>query len=315
MKLVRRKYYLILVTYCLVLLTATFGAWWWTKNTAKNRTQELFLEQTLGIEHWLVDKFRMYEVLIYGIEGFLADSQEISQDDWTKYIEKLRIEDRFGAITSIAYSKKQDDDFVITYLYPTSRISAVGYELNQEIKRKETTDKAIENNKPTITDKVFLVSDNEEGFIIMYPVYLDEEMPTEIKDRREVVDGIITMTFKSETLFIDLFGSVDPYPSIDFELYWGEIIEDDHLLYDHDKSFYLKRSDDDNRLQIRRKFNFGNNAFSLLAESKPGFRLSIMQERLPEYVLIFGIVVSILVFLYFRERIERLTDKNRMYRE
>lgn len=298
------KHFSTLISIFIALLASTILTWWIVKQVAIAKTNQLFLSQVTTIENWISNRFELYKTIAYGLQSFWAGSEIVTAEEWNTYIENLKIEERFPSITSIAYVKRVNNSYPITFIYPSKRSTALGFNVAAEEKRLVAIEKAIDESSVTITDKIFLTADQAPGFIMFAPLYSIGNLPEDLTERRAAVEGFARIAFKSESVFKNLFEPTDPFPSLDFELYKGKVIEDEHVLYDHDESHYISRNEGTRRLETKKTIMIDNEIFTLFVVSKPSFNLSTAEKNLPNIVLASGIVITTVMFILFYKKIK-----------
>jgi len=298
------KYLSLLIGVFLILVTSTIFAWWITKQIAIKKTNEIFVDQVITIESWITNRFELYKTIAYGLQSFWVGSEIVTAEEWNSYIKNLKTEERFPSITSFGYDKRINDDYIVTFVYPPERSTAIGFNVSAEEKRRTAINKAIDEATVTITDRILLAADQFPGFIMFIPLYRTQNIPENLAERRAATEGVAAITFQSENVFKNIFEPVDPFPSLDFELYKGKIVEDEHLLYDHDASHYIARGEKINRLETKKTIIIDKEVFTLFVVSKPSFGLRTAERNLPNIVLLGGILTSIIIFALFHQKLK-----------
>lgn len=296
---------------CFLLLASTLVTWYITKSLAERETARVFNNEASIVESWITNRFELYKTITYGLQAFLSDNERVTEEKWLAYAEILKIKERFPGIASISLAKRANDNFIVTFVYPAERKTAIGINLVTQPNRLETINKAINTNSPMITNKIFLTADQSPGFAMYAPVYKTEFHINTVEERKAAVDSLIVLAFKSEQVFKDLFDAHDPFPHLDFELYKGKVLEEDHILYDHDYSHYIPKGELKKRLETKRTITFEGETFTLLVASKPSFGLTTLEKQLPNIVLITGLVFSFLFCVFALSGFQRLQKKVR----
>jgi CHASE1-domain containing sensor protein len=305
-----KNVYITLTGTILVLIISTFLAWWLARQVVIRKINDVFFEQVTTIESWVGNRLELYKTVVLGIQGYWAGSENVTADKWNSYVKSLKIDSRFPNIVSISYAKHVNNQYVIAYIYPTDRSDALGFDLTSEERRLSAINKAIDEDAVGITDRVLLAADQSPGFVMVAPLYPTPDVPEDLEERRLAVDGVAVIAFKSKDVFKDIFEITDPFPSLDFELYKGKVLEDNHILYDHDSTYYIRKGEDLRRLETKRTFFIDGEVLTLLVASKPSFQLSKAERNLPTFILIGGLIISALMFTIFYLKIISLQSIN-----
>ena len=293
-----KNFSLLIIIVCLLLLTSSLGAWYVTKSLAEKETARLFNDEVNIVESWITNRFEFYKTIVFGLQAYWAGGEVVTKEEWQVYASTLKIKERFPGITSISFVKRVDDNYIVTFVYPPEREAAIGVNLITQPGRLEVINKAIETASPAITDKVFLLADQKPGFVMYTPLY-----------KTGFLEGLVAISFRSEQVFKDLFDAHDTFPHLDFELYKGKVLEEDHILYDHDYSHYIPKGEPRKRLETKRTIIFDGETSTLLAASKPSFGLRTLEKQLPNIVLILGLAFSFLFFIFAISEFRKLKKR------
>lgn len=295
----------IIIIVSLFLVASTVAAWYLTKAITAKEAARRFNDEATVVESWITNRFETHKTILYGLQGFWSGSETVTKEEWQAYLEILKIKERFPGITSANFVRREDDAYIVTFVYPSEREAAVGTNLLTLPGRPEAINKAIDHATTAVTDKILLIADQKPGFAMMAPLYQPHSPLNTVEERRAAVQGLVSLAFRSEQVFKDLFDAHDPFPHLDFELYKGQVLEEDHILYDHDYSHYIPKIKTENRLETKRTITSDNETFTLLVSAKPSFGLTTAEKQLPNIVLIAGLaldgLISILALTEFRK--------------
>lgn len=298
----------VVILVIILLLASTLGAWYITKSVVEKETARIFNNEASIIESWITNRLESYKTIAYGLQAFWAGSEVVTKKEWQTYEETLKISERFPGITSVSFVKREDDNYIVTFVYPPEREEALGTNLTTQPGRLEVINRAIETGSPAFTSKILLLADQNPGFVMYVPLY-KRELPTKtVEERQSTVEGLIALAFRSEQVFKDLFDAHDTFPHLDFELYKGKILEEDHILYDHDYSHYIPKGEL-HKLETKRTIVSDGTTFTLLVASKPSFGSKTLEKQLPAIVLILGLAFSFLIFFFGLSAFRKLQKK------
>jgi len=289
---------LIILIVWLLVVASTLFAWQISKKLVEKETTRLFNQQVDTVEYWITNRLELYKTIGFSLAAFVSHKENLTEEEWQTFTEALQISQRFPGITALSFTKKEKEGFKIALVYPQEFKNLVGIEVITLPERREAILEAIETGKQTITKKILLLTDNKPGFLIYFPVYKIGVPTTTPEERKTAALGVITLAFRSEEVFKDLFDAQDTFPYLDFELYKGKNLEEDYILYDHDYSVYIPKEERQKRLEAKRTIIFNGESLTLLAVSKPSFGLKTLEKQQPNIVLVGGLLLS-LWFLKF----------------
>lgn len=204
----------------------------------------------------------MYETLLHGGVGFFHGSKHVNRQEWHDFVEALNLKNSYPGIQGIGFSKMlspsdmaqieeemRNDGFEsfsikpsgkrelyssILYLEPMDKRNkaAIGYDMFSEPVRRAAMEIARDTAEASISAKVTLVQEIDEnvqsGMLMYLPLYKKGAKPQSVKERREALVGFVYSPFRMNDLMdkIVLKSSI-----LNFEIYDGEDISEEHLLY------------------------------------------------------------------------------------
>jgi signal transduction histidine kinase len=196
---------------------------------------------------------------------------------------------------------------VVAPLYEANR-KLIGYDAYSDPDHRPVMDRARDTGSPQATrlddvltnappdSKADLAS--RKGFLVYLPVYKRNEPKDTVSERRRALSGFLVGIFKADELFADTFGKTF-HPAIDFEVYDGKDVAANSLLYDNngvkrggenkDAAFFEERPMKAAGIQS------GKHEWTLHFATLPAFEEGA-RSYLPTFVLVSGIIVSLLLF-------------------
>ncbi len=173
-------------------------------NSSEFELQQITEDMTTKIGNNLIG----YIDILNGAASLFMASDSVSPDEWTAYIQQLDLEKNHPSIqglgvilkvpdrellsfeehmrksfdplftvknsSHVEVAKNSGDHFVVTFIEPYEvNKAARGFDIATDPLRKEAAERAMLTGKPTITDRVSLITDLKKraGFIIFVPVY------------------------------------------------------------------------------------------------------------------------------------------------
>ncbi|MGE4419344.1 MAG: CHASE domain-containing protein [Sulfurimonas sp.] len=207
-------------------------------------------------------RMQKYETLLHGGIGFFHGSQHVNRQEWHDFVEALNLKNSYPGIQGIGFSKMIDPSEVaqieeemkkdgfksfsikplgkreqyssILYLEPMDKRNraAIGYDMFSEPVRRAAMERARDTAKASISKKVILVQEIDEdvqaGMLMYLPLYKKGAKTQSVDERRKALVGFVYSPFRMNDLMdkIVLKSSI-----LNFEIYDGEDISEEHLLY------------------------------------------------------------------------------------
>ncbi len=316
----------------IIFLVSTFIAWKITQSVVETEVRQNFNQEVQIAKHWTQDRLNLYLPIFLGIRIFFETSDNVTANEWLSYIQRIKLLDKYSGISSISYIERiRDEDkdiivsqlrsdnslwhsyssftihpqnkkkeyYVIKYVEPFSgNEDILGFDLSSDQKQLEILNN-VRDEDPTSKGRVTLITTAKKGFSIILPVYQKGPVPVTIEERRKALKGFIKAEFLGDKLFQDIFSLVDSI-NLNFEIYTGSPSKE-NLLYNQDPIHSILKPDYKPKIKTSDTFQFDNQTWYLVATTKPDFKLTASQEKLPLIVLGSGLVFSFIllgIYLY-----------------
>ena len=259
-----------------------------------------------------------YEYVLQGTKGLFLASEDVSREDFNKYINSLSLDIMFPGIQGVGYSvivpKDQKDNFTATIRsegFPEFRITpdikrevytsiiylepfnarnkrAFGYDMYSNPVRRAAMQQSRDENMAVISGKIRLLQeyDNEAqaGFLMYLPLFKKDKLNLTVEQRRQNILGWIYAPFRMNDLMHGLFQYENN--QFDIEIYDNGTINDKNLMYD---SYKQKRI----ALFSRTLYlDIVGRKWALVIRSTPEFE-NKLNDTIAYLVLVFGFIFSI----------------------
>jgi PAS domain S-box-containing protein len=285
--LIKKRYINIFhnpVTAWFILITSlvlTVGAYFLSASFVQQRVEDRFSFRTTEIESAIKDRLRIYEQALWGGVGLMNSSISVSRQEWAKYVETLKINQHWPGIQGIGYSilvqpeekqthiekfrsegfpeylikpeGKRDLYSAIIYLEPFDwrNQRAFGYDMWSNEMRRIAMTYARDEGAASTSGIITLVQETKEdiqrGFLMYLPVYQTKTIPKTLKEKREQFVGWVYAPFRAGDLMKGIVGTEDP--NIEFEIFDGETMSEEALLFDSNSELHLNQSHHNHDLQ------------------------------------------------------------------
>jgi len=292
------------------LLVSTFGAWKVTQNVVDMEIKQNFNQEVQVVRHWMQDRLNLYLPMALGMRIFFESSDSVTASEWSSYIQRLKLIDKYPAISSLTHIEwdrsKGEDAYMVKYIEPSTVLNEnkeiVGTDMGLNQARLDLFN-SVRDEDPTSTGRVTLITAPQKGFDIILPVYQKGPAPVTIEERRATLKGFIQVEFVGNRLFQDIFDIVD-FSNLSFEVYPGQP-SDGNLLYGQGLDYLANNPNYKPAISTKDTFEFNGQTWYLLASTNPNFKLTPSQERLPLIVLGSGIIASFIflgTYLYMKRQ-------------
>lgn len=309
--------------------------------TAREKADSLKFEELArdGVNQ-ISRRINTYEDLLRGGVGLFLASDDVTKQDWKKFVESLDIFNRHPGIKGLSfiarvpmkdvplYEKRQqrknphfkvhsvnqdpsipkyhsesghDDAYIVQYIEPLSEnLSALGLEISSEATRLKSINEALQSGNPTITDKITLVQDQKK--LTGFVIYAP------IKYSKSEIGGFIAAPFVLEHLMRVLDDEISN--EVSFSIFAGKHPTKESLLYDSTQVLNPGKERPLFSKKVVNTLTFGQKSFTLVWKKTSAF-VSSHSRTLPWVGIVGGVLTLISAWLYistliFRERAEVL---------
>ena len=244
-----------------LLLSAalTLSAW----NGASARDRARFETSANRTQTAITARLELYVGMLRAGAGLVAANENISADAFRAFAERIDLPTNYPGVQGIGFAKRithaernayvestrqeRGADFEITppgareeyvpivFLEPLDRrnLRAIGYDMFSEPNRRTAMMRARDEGRPTATSRVSLVQEidpeKQAGFLVYLPAYRGGRTPPTVEERRAALLGFVYSPFRAGDLLMGVLG--DPRPGVRFDIYDGQQVEPEHLLY------------------------------------------------------------------------------------
>lgn len=249
-------------------LVLTFVAVHQTQKNAKDIANQDFESNGNDIKLKLDARLKAHALLLRSGAAFFAASDTVTQEEWKKFIESIKISRNLPGIQGVGYSliipKNQLKQHIksfrkngfpdynvipvgdreiytsIIYLEPFSgrNLRAFGYDMFSEQIRRKAMEISRDSDYEMLSDKVILVQETNEdvqaGALMYVPVYRNGMQTNTVEERKAAIEGWVYSPYRMDDLTNGILGNWD-FPNenrIHLEIYDNDDISDEALLYD-----------------------------------------------------------------------------------
>ena len=309
-------------------LILTGLAWYYVFQNLRVQEQARFDETVQTTQRAIDQRMSTYVDAMVDVRGLFAASESVERDEFHKYVDGTDLQRRYPGVQAVGYSERVGSEeksefeselreegfsdyallpdgeryeyFPIVYIEPSDgpNQSLFGYDTFAKRTQRAAMERARDTGLPTVSGRVSLTGEDGEegmvGFLIYLPVYRDGEPQQTAPERRSALQGFIVSVFRADELLEGIFGE-QADSSVDFEVFDGADLDDEHLLHDDDGVLHATDASYSPRFSELTTLAVGGRVWSLYFDSLPSFE-SGWQSKLPLLVLFGGFLVSLSLF-------------------
>ncbi|MBF0178404.1 MAG: EAL domain-containing protein [Magnetococcales bacterium] len=306
--------------------------------------QTEFAYQTKEVTIRIQQRLAAYVQVLRGGKGLFSASREVKREAFRQYVATLELGENYPGIQGVGYSvivppeeketyirtirQEGFPDFTIRppgerelyssimFLEPFAErnLRAFGFDMYSEPVRRAAMSRARDSGQAAMSGKVKLVQEDrgrvQAGMLIYVPVYrIGASLDTEA-DRRTNIIGWSYATFRMDDLMAGILGGRSQ--EIDLEIFDGDSISPDTLLYDADGSLSITNQNH-SLFQTTQVIEFAGHPWMIRLHSLPAFEERLDTHRATVMLYSGGLASGLLALLVWllasgRERALRLAQ-------
>lgn len=273
-------------------------------------------------------RMRTYEALLRATSGLFAASDEVTREDFKRFISRLEVSDKYPGIQGIGYTARalpaekdalieaqrrqgrpnfkiwpendRAEYFSIVYLEPEDprNQAAFGYDMFTDPVRHAAMELARDTGQSAASGSVKLVqeidpNDVQPGFLVYVPVYDNRQDTSTVEARRRYLKGFVYSPFRANDLFGSILAGTDQ--PVDVRAFVSEKTAP-NLIHDSSQTYSPVPAGYQPRFTANTAFDFAGQKWLFTYNSRPSFDLA-GGRSLVLYALLGGLLISILFFV------------------
>jgi len=318
-----------------VSLVTTFFFWRYTQNNVSHRARLKFDSEVSESKFLIQQRLELYLDALHGFQALFAASERLEGNAWAAYARKMNLKKRYPGISALRFIERvggqekssfvhrlrndpallspsylnfniypegeRDEYFVVKYVEPFSENEKmIGFDVGKEPFRKAALVRARDSGKPIATEPIrSVVKGQSASFSIAIPIYRNDRSQSSSGERQTALVGFVDAMFKADDLLSNIFAQKTIHPHVGFEVFDGEILTREHLLYDDDDELHASDPHYRTRFSVTIPLEVAGHVWSLHFSALPEFGLGALLEFFPLFVLLGGLVLSFLSFGIF----------------
>lgn len=310
-----------------LLSTAFFSYYVW--RTAEAKDLERFNTQTQELTTYVRGRPRLYVEVLRAATGLFAVSPVINPNQFQKFVEQLELASQFPGAQGLGFLTrvKRDQNISFTdaahlgdlkdfHVWPDQNqsqyslvlhfeplspgdTSDAGFDLHTDQACSKAMEIARDTGLPAASAKVMLHragSQNEEpGFLIYVPIYVNDRTPTTVDERREALSGFVYSQFRASDFLKSILG-IKHTTDIDLQLYDGTQFSSEALLGDTAANAPAVDAAIPARFSARNSVEAAGRSWSIAFASRPEF-VSAANRNTLYYTASGGFLMTLVLFV------------------
>lgn len=231
----------------LVLLTSLAITWQLWRNAQREPERDLqknFNYRVLEIVNRLDERILSYEQVLTGVQALFMSTGNVGTKEFRTYIGKLHLERNFPGIHGVTLALRKPgapkgmDGISYIEQFPGRNRQAFGYDAFARPELRSIMDHTVTSGSLAVTGKLNMAPGNDgrkqSGFLMFVPLYRSGSEDHTLSQRRASAIGWAAAAFRLNDLMFGVLG--DSASDLDVEIYDGEQMLEENLLYDPDYS-------------------------------------------------------------------------------
>ena len=306
-------------------LLATVILWNLARQHYENAERERFDLRCVQVRRDVLEILRNGERALRGAAALVPPEASTDIATWQAYLDQLAVSKLYPEISTIGYAARIPDwqkasfirdaaktistnyqiwpentnrtEFLpVKFIAPLPREHAwLGFDLASDPLRLETAWIACDSGEVAVSPKLSLISEGQQQDIIsmFLPVYAPNIKLTSPDTRRAALRGWVFARFPIKELLDRVFESTEA--DVDFELFEGEEMTAENLVYDYDGVFRLTERSTYRPFTQTNSLVFGNRTWSVFYSASTDFRGTRPSSQ-PVVVMVAGLALTVLCF-------------------
>ncbi|MCA1717773.1 MAG: CHASE domain-containing protein, partial [Actinobacteria bacterium] len=258
--------------------------------------------------------------------GYAKRVEPADREDFEDQLTETLRDEGLGDRSALRPEGERPEYFPLAFVEPLDEVngSLLGHDAYPDPEYRVAMDRARDTGQARATGKVYVLTEAPEGsradlalepgLVVYLPVYSKDASVDTVEGRQSALEGFIVAYLEAEGLLRGTLESFDP--SIDFEIYDGEDLGPNSLLYDDDGVLRAGESQEPvgffaaigtfasslasgpggSELSDLRQIDLAGREYDLYFEALPGASREGGSRLLPLFVLLSGLAASLLLF-------------------
>ena len=318
--------WLIASSVLLVALSITVMLWLDARQHQAKALSVKFQHATDQAASNVLSRLNSYQTIMLGVKGYIDGSDKVTVEEFRSYVKALRMVEKetgvlgIGLVTLVPHADKakhiaeirklglssyaikpegeRDIYAPIVRIEPLNvdNMKALGLDTLTVPAARIAMERARDFDDVAISSHFTLAQDagraNVFAFVMYLPIYKSGANLDTVSARRAAIEGWVDVPFRMNDIMAGLHDEFSQ--EIDIEIYDGNVISNESLMYHSDKQSSQSRLAS-GMLQTKRQLNFAGRTWILLSNTTPEFEESVSNPHQPAIIAASGVAVSIIL--------------------
>ncbi|WJN58335.1 CHASE domain-containing protein [Pseudomonas sp. SO81] len=239
----RKPWIPLLISLVLLIGLGALVFWQWRTLEQSNRQaqEQRFALAVDGVELSVRERMRAYEMVLRGMAGLMAGSDQVSNEEWQRAADQLQLQEQYPGIQALSWNRylrqgelqsfidterasgrgdfqaypsgEREAYLVVTFINPLDwrNRRALGFDMYSEATRRAAIERARDSGEAVLTGPLRLRQETEKdaqtGMLLYLPVFRPNAPLSTTDERREALHGMVAGTFRLADLMHGILGS------------------------------------------------------------------------------------------------------------
>ncbi|MEO4046266.1 CHASE domain-containing protein [Pseudomonas sp. CAU 1711] len=336
----RKPWIPLLVSLLLLVGLSLLVFWQWTilEGGSREAQERRFALAVDGIEIAVRERMHAYEMVLRGMSGLLAGSEEVSDAEWQRATDQLRLQEHYPGIQALAWARylqaeqlpgfvarthergrkdfqtypagERERYLIVDFINPLDwrNRRVLGFDMYSEPTRRAAIDQARDGGEAMLTGPLRLKQESEKdvqtGVLLYLPVFRQDTPLSSVEERREALLGMVSGSFRMGDLMHGILGRNEQFGI--------ELV--DQAALEYPLLGQVGNGAHSPRFEARRELDIYGRTWVLRVVSTQTYEAAVSNSSLP-LSLISGLLASLLLallvggFLLQRERVLAISER------
>jgi signal transduction histidine kinase len=272
----------------------TFFGWFAARNLVTQVANQKFETITIEVENLVENRIREYFSVLNFTEGMFFSQNEITSDEFSVYFDLIQLKDRYPGFSAINFTRNATDSgtterFIIDFIYPNEvNQSVIGLDLATDEFRGPAIRTARDSGQAIATQPLSLINTDNEGFIVVLPLYFKNLPTATVAQRRAAFAGVLTGVFQSDIFFDGVLPADSSLEFVSIRVLDQEAPPGNQLLFEK-----LSESPD-SELRKQIEVPLAGRKWALEITGATNLFVDPFTAQLPNLVLVIGTIMTVL---------------------
>lgn len=324
-------------------ISSTLSIYWVVSKQVKTHARERFALRSQDISDSIKKRLVFYEQALRGGVGLFNVSNNVSREEWHRYVESLALPKALPGIRGMGFAlpllppeladheekirAQGFPDYAVHPAFERSTYTAIiylepfdwrnqhafGYDMWSNSVRRDAMMRARDTASPAASALVTLVQETDHtqhGFLTYWPVYSVMPVPNSVAERRKYFFGWVYATFRVDNLMHGILGEHDNF--ISFQVYDGAEVVANALIHNSRKNNVIPNIGYENFFD---HIVVQGRPWQIVYNIKQSNITLVHENKKPFYVLVFGMTINglllyVILSLYFINRHAKKASKS-----